>query len=487
MLAIGLLIFSSQFLIGQNNCATDEVHQYLLQNQSDYESQRNAIEAKMLQAIQHSEPEIQRSEQVVIPVVVHILHNGESVGQNVNLDNAQILAGINNANQKWNNADGTGADMQIRFCLATVDPNGNATNGITRTNASSIPDYANKGVILSYESNTNELALKNLSNWPHDKYYNIWIVNKFNAGWGGYAYFASTVNYDQDGALIVYNGFTSGSLLAHELGHAFNLYHTFQGANGGNCPLNDDCLTQGDKVCDTPPHQQSHCSTSSCESGNLQNTTGNYMSYCGGLNRFTEGQKSRVDATLVYSTRATLVNSNACAGGCGSFPEAKFDYTTNNLIGNFVNQSLDATEIIWDFGDGSTALNFNNISHVYSEPGIYAVSITAVDACGVVDKTTQNVDMAVLSNSTNSLAEKVVLSPNPNNGFFKVEMNGIYESNDAEIQLYDITGKKLEERQVVVNGPFSEHFDQNALAPGMYFLHIQMEDQLVATKSFIVQ
>ena len=41
--------------------------------------------------------------------------------------------------------------------------------------------------------------------------------------------------------------------------------------------------------------------------------------------------------------------------------QAKFDFSTNGLIANFVNQSLDATEISWDFGDGSTALNFNTI------------------------------------------------------------------------------------------------------------------------------
>jgi hypothetical protein len=486
MLAIGILLSIPHFLSSQNNCAIDVVHQHLLETQSGYETQRNAMDAKILNVIQNSTPENERSEIAVIPVVVHILHNGESVGQSVNLTNSQILDGINNANQKWNNT-ASGVDMKVRFCLATIDPNGNPTSGITRTNASTIPGYKDNGVILSYEPNSNELPLKNLNNWPHDKYYNIWVVSKFNAGWGGYAYFASSVDYEQDGALVVYNGFSNGSLLSHELGHAFNLYHTFQGASNGNCPVNDNCLTQGDKVCDTPPHQQNHCSTSNCESENLANTTSNYMSYCGGLNRFTAGQKARVDATLAYSSRAALVNSNACAGGCSTYPQAKFDFSTNGLIANFINQSLDATEISWDFGDGSTALNFNTISHVYDAPGIYAVSVTAVDACGAVDKSTQNVDFTVLSDPTsNNLSGRLTLSPNPNNGVFNVELNQVFETNIADFVIYDIAGKKLEERQVNFSGSFNEQFENEALAPGMYFLHVQMGSDLSETKQFIV-
>ncbi|MBK9758967.1 MAG: hypothetical protein IPO90_03075 [Flavobacteriales bacterium] len=59
----------------------------------------------------------------------------------------------------------------------------------------------------------------------------------------------------------------SSSVLAHELGHAFNLYHTFEGdVNGTACPPNSNCGTDGDQVCDIPPHIR----PSSCNPGRYQ-------------------------------------------------------------------------------------------------------------------------------------------------------------------------------------------------------------------------
>ncbi|MDI9338841.1 MAG: M43 family zinc metalloprotease [Alphaproteobacteria bacterium] len=71
-------------------------------------------------------------------------------------------------------------------------------------------------------------------------------------------------------------------LLAHELGHSLNLLHTFQGSTSNTqCPVNNDCNTDGDGCCDTPPVTNADCySTSICSSGDLTNSTQNIMSYC---------------------------------------------------------------------------------------------------------------------------------------------------------------------------------------------------------------
>ena len=41
---------------------------------------------------------------------------------------------------------------------------------------------------------------------------------------------------------------SNGVVVTHEMGHYLGLFHTFQ----GGCK-NDDCLQDGDRVCDTPP------------------------------------------------------------------------------------------------------------------------------------------------------------------------------------------------------------------------------------------
>ncbi|HRN41716.1 MAG TPA: hypothetical protein PK649_06535, partial [Vicingus sp.] len=86
-----------------------------------------------------------------IPVVVHVIHNGDAVGSGENISAAQINSQITalNADYGATNTDfssvpaafqsvATNADIQ--FCLATVDPNGNPTTGINRVQLSAA-DY----------------------------------------------------------------------------------------------------------------------------------------------------------------------------------------------------------------------------------------------------------------------------------------------------------------------------------------------------------
>lgn len=78
-----------------------------------------------------------------IPVVVHIIHNGEAIGTGTNLSVAQIQSQIDVLNEDFRrlNADRSqtpsafapvAADVNIEFRLACTDPNGNPTNGIIR-------------------------------------------------------------------------------------------------------------------------------------------------------------------------------------------------------------------------------------------------------------------------------------------------------------------------------------------------------------------
>ena len=82
----------------------------------------------------------------------------------------------------------------------------------------------------------------------------------------GYAYLASSHGEPFDGIVCEAEYFGSSPqnnvVLVHEMGHYLNLYHTFQ----GGCE-NDDCLANGDRVCDTPPDQVtfSGCGYNSCE------------------------------------------------------------------------------------------------------------------------------------------------------------------------------------------------------------------------------
>lgn len=307
-------------------CASDGIHERLLQEDDDYRQQTEFNERKLSQAAEQSGV-IQRSSAVfTIPLVVHIIHSGQAIGTGANISETQVLSAVVALNEDFrkipgSTGDGNGVDTEIEFCLATLDPDGNPTNGINRVNASSVAGYALEGITAGQGSGANELSVKSLSRWNRNQYYNIWIVSEIednNGGSGiqGYAYYPNS-SATLDGAVILYNAFgTVGNLkfytnmntvASHELGHGLFLYHTFQ---GGSCS-ETNCNTQGDRVCDTPPTTlNSSCNSPAC-SGIQQ--VENYMDYTSQncLNMFTQGQKNRMrDALQLF--RPSLLNSEGC-------------------------------------------------------------------------------------------------------------------------------------------------------------------------------
>ena len=135
--------------------------------------------------------------------------------------------------------------------------------------------------------------------------------------------------------------YNKGRTLTHELGHFFNLRHTFQSCDGTNC------ATSGDRVCDTPPADQPRYDCNAADSppdpslppniplstcGELQLTM-NYMDYvqdaC--MYMFTAGQATRMLAW--YNSIASQLTTTALAND--TFLEKQFSIYPNPSIGSF--------------------------------------------------------------------------------------------------------------------------------------------------------
>lgn len=67
-------------------------------------------------------------------------------------------------------------------------------------------------------------------------------------------------------------------------------------------------------------------------------------------------------------------------------PVAGFTFSTLSLTTIFTNISVDGTSYLWNFGDTNTSSDENPI-HTYSANGIYSVTLTAINACGITSST----------------------------------------------------------------------------------------------------
>lgn len=333
-----------QGAISQPICGFDGVHGKKLSEDPVYRDNILANEARIQNYIQaHKNDRVAKpglskvsSALYTIPVVVHVVHTGGAIGTIYNPTDAQITGAINYLNQVYNGTypgiEGVG-DLQVQFALATKDPNCNTTTGIDRIDGSGLTNYASNGVNSSTSGGVSDLNLKNFDRWDPANYYNIWVVNKIDAKDGtagqfvaGYAYFAGASS-SVDGTVMLATQMATGKkTLPHEIGHALNLYHPFEGSpDAVTCPANTDCTTDGDKVCDTDPitYNQTggivdftcRAGTNSCNGAAYSiNTEKNYMNYTSCYTLFTAGQKSRMLAAMSLPSRASLVSSWSLGG-----------------------------------------------------------------------------------------------------------------------------------------------------------------------------
>lgn len=331
---------------------------------------------------------------VTIPVVFHIIHNGDAVGVNENIADEQILSQITVLNQDFrkmedtpgHNTNPVGADMEIEFCLAKRDPSGQAATGIVRHHMNHDGDWS---------MNEIDMLIKAQTQWDPNQYMNIWvvvgIVDDFIgdpiAGYGqypiasgleglpdeadadtdgivlGYLYCGSRIIYPEG----VYDqwGKDEGGVGTHEVGHFLGLRHVW---GDGGCEATDYCD-------DTPaamgPNWDCPPGLDSCPEPGIDMTE-NYMDYttdfC--MNLFTLNQKDRVLAVLNNSPRrASLITSL----GCVPPPVFDNDGSLNELNLNLDNcaQNLAPSMILHNAGHNTLTSVTINYGIDDNEPEIF--------------------------------------------------------------------------------------------------------------------
>ncbi len=326
---------------GQEQCATMPVYYNHLQtdNKHAYAQSEQLARAWLANPANFANALANKNSIIQIPVVVHVVYKNATQNIADSLIHSQIKV-LNECFRKTNPNyvntrpifDSLGADIEIEFCLASKDPQGNPTTGIIRKQA---PSNASFDPILNMDK-VKKPAFGGDTAWSNASYLNIWTADMSIFGQAfvlGYATFPGS-NPALDGVVIQWDYFGKyakpnflGKTTVHEIGHWLGMRHIWADDDNGQNPQSVYCDST-DFVNDTPnqgPKSNSNCNlssnTCSVESafwGNLNppDMVENYMDYskdaC--MTMFTKGQKARMYSFL--NTDPNRIAIKTSTAGC---------------------------------------------------------------------------------------------------------------------------------------------------------------------------
>ncbi len=409
-------------------CYTDEVYQELVKKDPSLNDRMNKMNEEIRNfAKNYKNSSTNKAAQTnfTIPVVVYVVHSGQTLGVGANISDAQVQTQLTAMNTYFS---GSG----LNFCLATQAGSQSllqaAGNIPTATSTTPGIVHVNNSSIASHQTTpTSQQALTSgtsgYGSVTQNRFLRIWVVesiNGINSGIAGYSNLPNT-SYDLDGVVINYRYFgdnassatynlnpnyQQGKVLVHEVGHYLGLRHTFEGGCHDTSGLNGQTL--GDQVADTPPVNAANfgCPTGvdSCiEAVNNQpDDISNYMDYTYDAckNHFTLGQRNRMLYHLInYRSGLYDVDNLIFTGVCGSsnLVSSSFTGSLSNTGNSYIynicagststmyfkpitpSSSYPAGSVVtylWDFGNGITStLENTSFNYTTSSNTFYTVTL----------------------------------------------------------------------------------------------------------------
>ncbi len=163
----------------------------------------------------------------------------------------------------------------------------------------------------------------------------------------------------------------------------------------------------------------------------------------------------------------TVTNTFGCKGNAkknlivAQKPKAYFEVNVFARTYRFSDSSLNAQDLLWDFGDGNYSTARNPV-YTYSEDGTKTITLIASNPPCLADTFTRTFNVSAINviNNNNSFQ----MSPNPAKQNVKIVLN---QATDF-VQLVDLTGQILLEENSI--DKTSVIFDLSQLSKGVYFV-----------------
>lgn len=495
----------------ERNCKAFEIHTALMASDPAYLHTYN----EQLRQVEEAEDNLRMASNdstYTIPVVVHVLYHGSVPVENIsnqqiktqidvlNEDYAALNANVLDVPDVWKNLL---TDSKIRFQLATRDPQGNYTSGITR---SQVP-FAGAFSIL--DPRIFSSASGGYDVWDANNYLNIWVCELEN-NILGFAAFPGT-NPSSDGVVINYKAFgrygsalkpyNVGRTATHEVGHWLNLVHIW-GDDGGACS-NDD------NISDTPLQANSttRCGTfpklDACSAVAPGIMYMNYMDYTDDkcMMFFTPKQIDRMKTTLA-TVRHSLKNSNGLSLPSVSGLELSIDsiiapvkwtstrcYSPSLVVENqsdtaasniaFIYGVLGGIKRIFSYTDTISAHSKStvtlNVNSGDEGDNIFEVTMNMNDVNPVNNYKTSSfrINNQTLFNCADIPKTNIVVFPNPVKLAGNVCVKTFFtESQEAVVDIVDVTGRICYSEKLKINPNDIFPINTKHLSAGTYLVHI---------------
>ena len=408
-------------------CYTTELINNELINNPDYKNEiNNFFKQNKLWLSNYN----QEKTTITIPIVVHIIYRQThaNLGIGTNIPNIQIEDQIRILNEDYSKTNSefpnpprntfvnSAANPDIKFCLATTDPDGNPTTGVTRTLSTQNS--------FNYNTESNDMkrdATGGKDGWPPSQYLNIWVCDISNSGNTtilGYAYLPGLQSWNawKDGLVVDFQHFgtignasssSDGRTPTHEIGHFLGLNHTFAEQSGWSSPCVDAagnlqcCDNDDSNVYDTPAtddvyygNVNANTNNNTCNdilfgfSSDLLDMDENFMAYSNHTWMFSNDQVNEMMATL-NGYRSNLKNSNVSINCTGIVSNSNIHFNKkiklypNPSKGRFIIESdnkiytIEITDIIGNSIYKSSKQTNQEIDLSFVENGVYLININS--------------------------------------------------------------------------------------------------------------
>jgi len=431
--------------------------------------------------------EINTDTNYIIPIIVHVFHTGD----NSKITSQQVYSQIEALNRDFNRLnedtthtplifDGIAKAANIKFVLATKDPNGQKHTGIK---------YINSALANHNANETRKLTARSM--WPSDLYLNIYVVKEITGSGSTALGYAQQPGADSttDVVVIDYNYFgTTGTVsrpfhlgrtAVHEVGHWLGLSHLW----GSPSEVGNFC-DEDDGIEDTPNQKTSNygCTAHphiSCN--NEGDMFMNYMDYSDDscMYMFSRGQVNFMHFVLQKDSLRQSISRKSHTDTISyivPYIQANGNNFCDSSIQNFSLEWQGKLELKWLLENEEE--NIDTLTNNNSKISLANLSKGQYNLMAYINNDTLY-DTLVYSFAIHGCSTG--LNETMNNGL-KFHHNKLFfdQFTSGKLMIFDLSG------QIVLNQDIkSKSLDVNHLQPGLYIIKYNQSDIIYSRKIII--